>query len=356
MIVLFALLGCSGTESSAVWLESSGYGWEFFNHRVSHIELGVDDTSAFASIVGGTSTTGVVTVLDDGCEVDTCQEFPFFDNALVQIGWGRVTSASAMFGTGSAQLLLDADGESTSLTIELADRAKGTPTAVIRGYSFDTNEPLAGGPACYKPGNGWLPKSLGVELGSPVLSDDGRSVTLDVTGHFEAGPTFEDERQCLDAVIDQARVALDVHVLVAVTDDPAESLPVSTSASYAFSGQGSDPGEQPDPDWSQRSLGTSIDDPLLGWSRFDFTFHEVDQSRGAYIRTLHLDADLDADLASGHATNYSPPTQLSAFDYVFEGTVQAVDVGGGVERGRVDETIEVQLDDAGVPVVVSWPL
>ncbi|MCB9678804.1 MAG: hypothetical protein H6737_27115 [Alphaproteobacteria bacterium] len=357
MIALVALFACKQpVESTGVWMESSGYGWEFFNHRMSHVELGVTDSDAYASIVGGTSTTNVVTELDAQCDPDTCDEFPFFDNADIRIGWGRVTSTTAVFGSGSAQLEIDADGETASITVDLPAEATGTPTAVIRGYSFDTAVPLSGGTACYQPKNGWIPKSLGIELGEPVLSGDGKSVTLDVTGRFQAGLTHEDERQCIDAVIDQARIALRVEVLVAVTEEAAETVTVSQSMQYAYTGSPTSPGEQPDPDWSQRTLGTDLGDPLVGWSRFDFTFHEVGEDRGAYVRTLHLDASAADDVASGHATNFSPGTQLSAFDYAFEGTVQTVDVGEGVQHGAIAEIIPVGLDEAGVPVVVTFAL
>ena len=354
--VLLGLAACSGPESTGVWMESSGYDWEFFNHRVSHVELGVSDTEAFASIVGGTSTTGVVTELAEGCEAATCDEFPFFDNAEIELGWARVTSTTTVFGAASAQLVIDGDGETMTITVPLAERAKGDPVAIIRGYSFDTFQPLADGDACYQPGNGWLPKRMGIELGEGVLSDDRRSVSVEVSGHFEAGPTFEEERQCLDAVIDRARIGLRVDVLVAVTRGDAESVEIEDSAQYAFSGDSANPGEQPEPSLAERPLSTGLDDPLVGWSRFQFAFHEVGEDRGAYLRTLSLVADVQADVASGHATNYSPITQLSAFDYVFSGTVQAVDVGATIERGQISESIEVALDSAGAPVVLSWAL
>jgi len=354
--VLLGLVACSGPESTGVWMESGGYGWEFFNHRVSHVELGVSDTEAFASIVGGTSTTGVVTELAEGCEAATCDEFPFFDNAEIELSWARATSTDTVFGVASAVLVVDADGEALTLEVPLAERAKGEPIAIIRGYSFDSFQPLAGGDACYQPGNGWLPKRMGIELGDAILSDDRRSVSVEVAGHFEAGPTFEAERQCLDAVIDRARVGLRVDVLVAVTRGEAQAIEVDDSAQYAFSGDSADPGEQPEPSMADRALSTDLDDPLVGWSGFEFVFHEVGEDRGAYLRTFSLVADVQQGVASGHATNYSPITQLSAFDYVFSGTVQAVDVGGPIERGQVSESIEVALDSDGAPVVVTWAL
>jgi hypothetical protein len=352
-MLTLALIGCGGVEGTAMWSEGTGFSWELFNHRLSHLELGVDDDGGFASVIGGTSTTNVFTELDPGCEPDTCDEFPFIDYANVQVGWARTTTARAVFGVGTADLLVDADGEAASLTIDLPSRAKGSPVAVIRGFQFDTAQPLTGGPACYLPRNGWVPKGLGIALGEPSLADDGRSVTVEVSARFEAGPTNEAERACLDAVVDQARVAVRIDVLAAVGREPGTSVPVSAQAAYEY-GSRSNPVEQPPP--AVTAIDGDLSESLVGWSGWDFTFHEVGEERGAYVRTLALPVDATGGEANGVASNYSPGTQLSAFDYVFDGTLQVLDVGAPVERGSIDEQIEVELDDLGAPVVVRWAL
>jgi hypothetical protein len=97
--------------------------------------------------------------------------------------------------------------------------------------------------------------------------------------------------------------------------------------------------------------------PLLGWSQFDFRFHVDDpDDRGAYLRTVSVDADLATTTASGHATNYSPGSQLSGFDYAFSGTVRGMEVDGEVERGLVVETVPVDLREDGTPEIHQLPL
>ncbi len=354
-LALSLLVGCSSPESSGTWMESSSYGWDFFNHRLSHLQLGVDDSEAVISVIGGTSTTNVFTPLDDGCEPESCDEFPAFDNAIVEVGWASTTSDKAVFGAESVAFDIDRAGGTASVTVPLEEKGKGTPTAIIRGYTFDTQRPLSGGIACYRPENGWHPRRIAIELGEPALSDDGRSVTLDVTGLFEAGPTEDPERACIDEVYEQAVIGLEVDVFVVVTKEASETLPVAHELAYAFSGDRFEPGEQPPPDFSERALGTGLVDPLVGWSAFDFSFNQ-ERSRGAYLRTFELRADPEDDVGSGHATNFSPGTQLAAFDYAFTGRIEAVETGSEIERGTVSETIEVALDAAGRPVVERFPL
>lgn len=355
-MIALLLLGCGGVESQALWMEGAGFRWAFFNHRVSFVELGVDDTEAYATVVGGTSTTNVFTELDAQCDTDTCREFPFIDMADITLSWARTTTKKASFGSASAEVVADADGETLSLTIPLDAKGKGTPTVILRGYRFDTIEPLEGEPACYQPKNGWIPKSLGIALDTPILADDRQSVTVNVTASFEAGVTNEEARVCLDAVVDRARVRVQADVLAIVTKGDAESFEVSHGMAYEFDGDSSDPPEQPPPDLAERTLGTTVENPLVGWSRFEFIFHEVGEERGAYLRSFEFLVDPLADVASGHSTNYSPMTQLSAFDYTFSGTAQAVDVGAEVERGAIEEQIPVILDAEGVPQGVRWEL
>jgi hypothetical protein len=337
-------------------MESSSFAWDFFNHRLSHLQLGVDDSDAVVSVIGGTSTTNVFVPLDDGCDPSTCDEFPAFDNAIVSVGWASTTSKRAVFGAQTVAFDVDRDGATASVTVPLEEKGKGTPVAILRGYTFDTQRPLSGGTACYRPENGWHPRRMSIALGEPVLSDDRRSVTVDVTGVFEAGPTLDPERMCIDAVYEQAVVGLEVDVFVVVTKQDAETIEVGHDLAYAFSGDRFEPGEQPPPDLADRALGTSLSDPLVGWSAFDFRFNQQGETRGAYLRTFELLASPLDDVASGHATNFSPGTQLAAFDYAFTGRVEAVETGSEIERGTVDQTIEVALDDEGRPVVERFPL
>ena len=52
---------------------------------------------------------------------------------------------------------------------------------------------------------------------------------------------------------------------------------------------------------------------------------------------------------SGHATNYSPATQLSGFDYVFRGTAFGLALPGEVSRRRGEGLIDIALDEDGNP-------
>ncbi len=355
MIALLLLSACS-PSGDAFWMTSAGFNWHGFNHRLSYYDMGMDEQgNAWASVVGGTSTTqqGVAGTLPDECDVNTCREFPFSDDADIALGWTRVTQRGAVFGSAGVSVIADAVGGTTELVIDLPSAAKGEPVVFITGLQIDTNEPLSGGDACYNPEFGWLPTQMGVELGAPALSDDGTQVTVDVTGTFAAGLTLEDERACLDAVVDQAQVAMTVQVTTMVSKREHESIQISNAAVYERGDDQNNPLEQPDPPASERTLGSTLSGDLAGgWSRLDYTFHaDETDGRGAYIRSLIFDVIPANDFASGHATNYSPGTQFSGFDYDFEGTVEVVSVSGEVRTGLIEQTLPVELDDDGRPVV-----
>ena len=86
-----------GGPRSATWLEGFSYEWDFFNHRISFLDVFVDGPSASISVVGGTSTTGIAPEYPEGCEREGCEEFPFFDTALVSASWGEVTTELVRF-------------------------------------------------------------------------------------------------------------------------------------------------------------------------------------------------------------------------------------------------------------------
>lgn len=330
------------------WLEGASYRWDLFNHRVSHLHFGVEEGAAQVAVVGGTSTTNLPTELDDGCDQDTCSEFPFFDEADVTVDLVQVRSKKARMASGSVEVVAGADGATSEVVVEFERKAKGDVVAVLRGFTLDTNEPLSGGTACYQPRNGWLPRRISLALGEPVLSDDGKSATVPVEAHFEAGVTFEDERQCLDAVVDQAEVRVRLDVAV-VANAPFATHELSQGAEYEYGDGPSKPTEQPDPDPSTRQVDLG-DANALGWSKLDYRFHQGQgDTRGAYVRSLAFLGAPDG-FATGHATNYSPPTQLSGFDYTFEGTLVALEIPGDVERVSAQDVIDIELDDDGTPV------
>jgi len=329
MLALLAA-GCQGSESEP-WLTGVSFGWANFNHRLSYwsasVTTGERGTVAASGIVGGTSTIGSAPPLADGCDLDTCREYPFLDSADMAVSWMDVQASHIAYGRGGGTVLATADGAVTSISIPLDGKARGLPVVTIQGFDLDTTEPLFGEGGCYVPANGWLPTRVAIELGEPALAADGRTVTLDVSATFAAGLTHEPERQCLDDAIDQAQVGVSLQLVAAVTTRDVGSATIANAESYALGDGGrSHPDPQPDPDPAQRTLALSFDGPAaLGWSRVDFRFHTQEtDGRGAYVRTLSFSVDGANDFASGHATNYSPLTQFSGFDYAFEGTVQAI--------------------------------
>lgn len=341
--------GCGNSESVS-WLEGSSYRWDLLNHRVSHLHFAATDSGPTTMVVGGTSTTALGTELDPSCDSDTCSEFPLNDEAHVTMDVVTLQTKRERVGRGSGDLVVGAEGGSVEVTVDFASRAKGDAVAVLSGFTLDTNEALSGGEACYQPRNGWLPRRMQIALGDPVLSDDGRSATVEVQASFEAGLTFETERQCLDAVIDQAQVSLQVGVVV-LAGVSAESHSVEQAVTYPY-GEGNDPLEQPDPDPEERSFDVGEAD-AMGWKSLDYRFHqEPGDERGGYIRTLSFLATPEG-FVSGHSNNYSPPTQLSGFDYAFSGEALAIELSGEVSRESLSELIEIELDDEGTPIPQS---
>jgi hypothetical protein len=226
--------------------------------------------------------------------------------------------------------------------IPLSRTAKGTPSVVLTSLSIDTDEGLSGGVSCYDPFNGWHPKQMNLALGEPTLAETRDRVTIPLTGVFEAGESLEDIRECVDAVNDQARVHVTAGLLAVVTPGDVLSQSVEQTMTYSY-GSKFDPDPQDDPDWSQRSLELPSEDHLIGWTSMSYTFHQEDpEGRGAYIRSLEFGIDVAGNRLFGHATNYSPGTQITGFDYRFEGTVVAVPISGEVSTGV--QTLEVPAD------------
>lgn len=353
---LLALLlgGCGGNEFSGTWLEGYGYSWAAANHRVNFIEAVLAEDSVSLATIGGTSTTGVDADLSDSCDPSSCDEIPFLDSSLVQVDWARATTTEAVFASSTVELVATADGAEASLNIPLPEKGKGAAAAVLSGLVVDTSYALSGGDACYNPAFGWLPRHLMVSLENPTLSDDGNSIDVTVKAAFEAGVTLEEIRLCLDEVVDQAQVPISVYVFGVATKGTIETAEVAGSAVYGFKDEDGHVYEQPDPDLSERPFSTTIEDPMSGWSKIDWRFHEEDpDDRGAYIRSISFGLSQAEGWASGHATNYSPLTQQSGFDYGFAGTVTSVDIGGGIERGQVSVELPAELDETTGAAVVS---
>jgi hypothetical protein len=351
-VITWMLLACAKPGEITV-LEGFDYGWDGFNHRLSYLEAGIDGSNADLAVVGGTSTTGVERTLPESCDPDACQEFPFTDTAQVDVLWGRLTANHVAMGVAEIELYADSAGTTQTVTVPV----DGVPViAVIEGLVVDTDHALPDdSPLCYDPALGWHPRRIAVSLGNPVAGDG--SATVDVTAAFEAGNSLEPERACVDAVNELATAAITVRVAVLAGDLTAVSQDLDQSASYTY-GDRFSPDEQPPPDPATRPLDGDPATDVFGWTALDFRFHPDDpDDRGAYLRTLELHADGTTGEATGHATNYSPATQLSGFDYAFTGTVEAISAPGATaDRGTVGADLPAALDADGTPVVTTLPL
>lgn len=342
----------SGPTSTGTWMRGLSYEWEYFNHRVSHLTLVAEGSGASLGVIGGTSTTNVYPDLPDGCDPDLCDEFPFPDTADVTLDWAQVTTSEAVFGEGSHEIVADAAGvtETVSVAFDGELPAGAELTAVLQGWSLDTDYPLSGGEACYDPALGWHLRTLAVEISDVALDGDAAQVELSVA--VAAGNSLEDVRLCVDEVREQAQVPVRVHVLVVATTADIETEDVAHSLAYEYKNDDGEFLEQPDPDVADRPLG--LDQAFVGWSALRWDFHVDDEEdRGAYVRRLEVGYDTDAGWASGHANNYSPPTQLSGFDYAFEGRLVGVDLAGTVASGQISLNLPAELDDDGNAVVTS---
>lgn len=351
-MLLLVVLACREKEE-ILWLEGSRYGWEHFNHRLAHWETRLGPDGVDVAVIGGTSTTDRETVLPEACAPETCEEFPAADNANVLVRWARAETASWHAVRATTTIVAGADGANSSVKVQLPKKARSV-FAVIEGFSIDGGEPLTGGEACYAPENGWLPTVLAIGLGNPDLSDDGMEATVDVSAFATAGKTLEDVRQCIDEVVEQAQFRFDIDVLVVEGTANASVMPVEQSATYDYVyGTVPDPQDEPPPIDLDEDLSRSF----AGWSRIDWNFNAKDPDlRGAYLRTLGFEVVAKDGTATGIATNYSPITQLSGLDYVFEGTLQIVDLGTDVTRGTIEETVPAALDAEGAPIVTTFPL
>lgn len=353
LLMLLPLTACAQTESTGDWLEGLEVSWDLFNHRVSYLHVDVADGAVEGAFIGGTSTTLVETELDEGCDEETCQEFPFVDTSFFRVRKGSVTSTDWVFGSGEASVVATADGASGSISVPVELTNQTTAVAMLQGFTLDTDYELSGGDACYHPENGWHPTILAVSIDDVSLGDD--SVEVSFTATFGAGDSFETERECVDAVNDQAQVPMRVGVLVAAGKGEAQQDDFSYAMAYEYSGDEMDPGEQPDPDLAERAWTAPFgENTLVGWSAFEFRFHEQEGlGRGAYLRTLWLEADPVDGYVTGHANNYSPVTQLSAFDYDFTGTTVAIDAGAPVTSVDLEDELDAELDDDGNAVIFS---
>ncbi|MFH1463104.1 MAG: hypothetical protein ABIO70_01835 [Pseudomonadota bacterium] len=345
-------LGCS-EDPSIWWLRGFGFGWTSANHRLAFMDFGVGEGGLDYSVIGGASSTGWAPDLPEGCEEDACREFRFEDSTLVDIAWGHVAASSLAAGTLTAEVLATPAGGTVSLEIPLHERGRDNAVVLLQGLTVDTDHPAGDGDTCFDPALGWHPRRIGVALENPTLSNDGHSVLVDLTATFEAGLSLEEYRACQDMLVGEEQVPVTVRALALASAEALASASLDQSMVYAWNGNPYVPDEQPPPSMSDRPLELAWDPVIAGWSAVDFAFMQEDEEgRGAYLRTLSVGLSEADGWASGHATNYSPGTQLSGFDYHFQGEVWTLETGDEVELGSASfEEVPAELDDAQRPVV-----
>lgn len=330
------------------WIEDFGFRWAAFNHRVSALAF-LDDPVRVA-VVGGASSTGETVPLPEGCAAETCEEIPFLDEADVALEQIRAQVTGLAVGSAEGTFTAGAGGGTLTIRVPLSRPGRGSAAAWVQGLAVQAEPAWVGD--CYHASYGWLPRHLAVAVEDAVLAEDGETVEVQLRGAFAAGPSLEPARACMDDVVDEATVRFTVQVVAVAGRVEPWTERVAHGAAYDFSGQPCDPGEQPDPGLEGRTFPPSAAGTLAGWSGLDFRFHEADpDGRGAYLRSLELVLDPEAGIASGHATNHSPCTQLSAFDYAFVGEVTGVEADAVLERITLEGRVPAELDAAGEPVL-----
>ncbi|MEO0606389.1 MAG: hypothetical protein AAF211_33485 [Myxococcota bacterium] len=304
MLWMWMLAGCTSLETQeALFVQGAYFDWVGFNHRVSALRFGFADDEAELAIIGGTSTTGTPADLDDGCDPATCDEFPFDDDAEVRLGWAQLTTDTVALGTGTVTLEVPRGGASGSVDIELPAAPSGELTALLRGYTLDTDVPYTGEPGCYRPEYGWHPQNF--RLAIDDVTRAGRTATVTVSAQFDPGPSFEEERLCIDEVFERAVIAMSVDVLVLAGADGVTDETVTASAEYSY---GNGP-FQPDPQEEVAPTPIAAGAPVIGWSSVDFAFDSGADGRGTYLRSFGF--EITEAGATGIATNFSPVTQLT---------------------------------------------
>jgi hypothetical protein len=361
---VLGLAGCGGGDASVVVVEGFGFGWQGFNHRVSHLQYGLDASeegavgSATVSVIGGTSTTGVVAELGDACDPDSCDEFPWIDNATIGLRTAEGVVEGSAVTVGSVDLVADSAGVQGEVVVTF-DKAPSHDSvfASIVGWTLNTDTPTTDGlEHCYLPKNGWHPQRISLGLGEPVVESDGKVVRVPVNALFKAGNSLEEERVCVDEINEFAAAKMHVTVQVVMGNVQVESQTVDQFAEYAYGDGPLNPEEQPVPTDGFHDLTLPKEDALYGWRSLDWEFHVGDpEGRGAYLRTLSFGVDAEASTVAGHATNYSPGTQLSGFDYHFAGTVDSA-IASDIVRRVGEINVPAAFDEAGQPAVNTLPL
>jgi hypothetical protein len=351
MMVLLLLAGCPspGEEVEVTYLNGFHFEWDLFNHRLSHMTVVPDGDEVALAVVGGASTTSRLPDLAEGCERATCAEFPFSDDVDVEASWTRVRTTRPA-GSATAEVLASSSGETAQVTVDLSEGDAGEVFALIAGLSIDTDHPHDGVPGCYLPSLGWHPKAIEVEVTDVEVNPAGDRADVTVSARFVAGNSMEDERECIDAVNEGARVPFAVSVVVLSAEEGVKQHTFERSEAWEL-GEPLAPTEQIP--GQPEDVGIPEAHNVVGWRSLKWAYNLDDtDERGAYIRSLGFHADSTGS-STGYATNYSPGTQLTGFSYAFEGVVSSGQVEGETRSFSMAERLVVEVDESYVPVVVT---
>jgi hypothetical protein len=355
-VIWSLLLACSPSidQPAVATLESFGFGWEYFNHRLSHLEVLAGPDAAQVSIIGGTSTTQQEPgELSGECVQATCNEFPFKDQSLVDLGVRVLESDRVGLVPASIFLEVGRDDVRGTLRAKLPKGAKGDGAVLLSGFSIDTSLALAQGASCYDPAFGWHPSLVRVSLGAVTVDGEEASAPVDLA--FAAGNTHDPDRACIDEVNEEALVAVRVDAMFVVGKGvESADVPFEVAAAYEFTGNPTVPGDQVEPDPQSLDYGLSAEPTATGVASMEWLFYpEVygtgDDEQGAYLRTFRFQASPDGT-AAATATNYSPGTQLEGFSYEVQAVARGVVFDGDASTWETSVVLETLLDD-GVPVV-----
>lgn len=368
--IVLPLLGaaCSAepVATEARWLRSFGYSWNLFNHRLSLLHLHPRPDGAQVAVIGGASTTQHVYDDDGTCISETCTELPAFDASTVLVeAWSA--SASTLDGVflleQTVQLLADAEGVFATAAVPLPASLPDGATAVafLGGFTVDTGVALPGEAAarsCYDPRHGWHPRRIAIQVDEARVDEVEATATVRAT--FVAGPSGEERRTCTDAVVDDAQVAVEVDVVWVIAEGDAQAHTTTSGADWELGASQFDPDPQPVPPDGITALERSFPDGAMGWTGFDLRLNErgpaAEAGLGAYLRSVGLVVEADDSAFWGHATSYSPLTQLEGFGYDLEATLVEMDVDLGATRVAAGSTeLPAALDEAFEPVFTTLP-
>lgn len=368
--IVLPLLGaaCSAepVETEARWLRSFGYSWNLFNHRLSLLHLHPRAGGAEVAVIGGASTTQHVYDEDGTCISETCTELPAFDASTVLVeAWSAAASDldGVLLLEQTVRLVADAGGASASAAVALPAPVPDGATAVafLGGFTVDTGLGLpaeAAARSCYDPRHGWHPRRMAIQVDEARVDDVEAAATVRAT--FVAGPSGEDRRTCTDAVVADAQVAVEVDVVWVIAEGDVEAHTTASGADWALGESQFNPDPQPVPADGVTALERAFPDGAMGWTGFDLRFNErgpaAEEGLGAYLRSVGFVVEADDSAFWGHATSYSPITQLEGFGYDLEATLVEIDVDLGAARLAAGSAeLPAALDAGFEPVFTTLP-